>query len=126
MHDKIDAYSAAWIASLPIDKRVALGSLEDNDAIWIPDLTKLEKIQKVDIDFSITKHDGMLSNATKPKTKKTKYSQPKMSKVCPACNTFEFKMWPFGWDAHAAHKCTGIVGTNPQARKRLFKQKYMK
>jgi hypothetical protein len=35
-------------------------------------------------------------------------------------------MWPYGWDAHAAHKCTGIIGKDPEKRKRLFKQQYMK
>lgn len=49
-----------------------------------------------------------------------------MRRVCPACNTFEFKMWPVGCDAHAAHKCTGIGVNNPAERKRLFKQQYMK
>jgi predicted nuclease with RNAse H fold len=126
MHDKIDANGAAWLASLPVDKRLALGSAEHNDAIWVPDLTKLEKVQKVDIDFSSIEHNVKLSHATKPKTKKRKTSESKMPKVCPACNTFEFKMWPFGWDTHAAHKCTGIIGSNPEERKRLFKQKYMK
>jgi predicted nuclease with RNAse H fold len=126
MHDKIDAYSAAWIASLPVEKRVALGSVEHNDAIWIPDLTTLEKIQKVDIDFANTEHNVALSNATKPKPKKRKSTESKMPKVCPACSTFEFKMWPLGWDAHAAYKCTGIIGSKPEERKRLFKQKYIK
>jgi predicted nuclease with RNAse H fold len=126
MHDKIDAYSAAWIASLPVEKRVALGSVEHNDAIWVPDLDKLERIQKVDIDFSSTEHDVKLSYATKPKPKKRKPTESKMPEVCPACNTFKFKMWPFGWDTHAAHKCIGIIGSNPEERKRLFKQKYMK
>jgi predicted nuclease with RNAse H fold len=126
MHDKIDAYSAAWIASLPVEKRVALGSVEHNDAIWVPDLDKLERIQKVDINFSSAEHDVKLSYATKPKIKKRKPTESKMPEVCPACNTFKFKMWPFGWDTHAAHKCIGIIGSNPEERKRLFKQKYMK
>jgi predicted nuclease with RNAse H fold len=126
MHDKIDAYSAAWIASLPVEKRVALGSVEHNDAIWVPDLDKLERIQKVDIDFSSNEHNVTSGNAIKPKTKKANSIESKIPTVCPACNTFKFKMWPVGWDAHAAHKCTGIIGKDPEKRKRLFKQKYMK
>jgi predicted nuclease with RNAse H fold len=125
-HDKVDAYSAAWIASLPADKRLALGSIDDNDAIWVPDLAVLKKIQNVDIDFSSTEPNVTSGTAIEPKTKKANSIESKMPTVCPACNTFKFKMWPVGWDAHAAHKCTGIIGNDPEKRKRLFKQQYMK
>lgn len=126
MHDKIDAYSAAWIASLPIGKRFPLGSVEDNDAIWVPQLTELQKIQHININAADKPHNSELDTAKKPKIQKPKSTRTDMRRVCPACNTFEFKMWPFGWDAHAAHKCSGISGNNPAERKRLFKLQYMK
>jgi len=34
-HDKLDALSAAWVASLPPEERVALGEVP-HDAIWVP------------------------------------------------------------------------------------------
>jgi hypothetical protein len=34
-HDLLDAYLAAWVASLPDDRLLALGSLPD-DVIWVP------------------------------------------------------------------------------------------
>jgi hypothetical protein len=125
MHDKIDAYSAAWIASLPEDKRLALGSVAEGDAIWVPRLAELEKIQKVDLARAVTYPSIKAEIATKSITRKAKSTESKRPKVCPACNTFKFKMWPFGWDAHAAHKCTGIIGSDPEERKHLYKQRYM-
>ena len=41
MHDKVDAYSAAWVASLHVNNRTALGKPELNDAIWLPNLNLL-------------------------------------------------------------------------------------
>jgi hypothetical protein len=34
-HDRLDAYLSSWIASLPLERREALGA-PPNDAIWIP------------------------------------------------------------------------------------------
>jgi hypothetical protein len=31
-------------------------------------------------------------------------------RLCPACHQKRFARWPWGWDAHAAHACTGIEG----------------
>jgi hypothetical protein len=42
--------------------------------------------------------------------------------LCPACMEKEFEMWPEGWDAHAAHRCKGVEGDSPQARKAEFKR----
>ena len=36
LHDKVDAYSAAWVASLPESQREVYGSVADEDAIWVP------------------------------------------------------------------------------------------
>ena len=38
LHDRLDSYLAAWVASLETDDREALGSPPD-DAIWIPRIT---------------------------------------------------------------------------------------
>ncbi len=40
---------------------------------------------------------------------------------CPACGEKVFAMWPEGWDAHAAHKCSGLTSTAKEDRKREFK-----
>ena len=42
--------------------------------------------------------------------------------LCPECGNYTFENWPFGWDAHAAHKCN-INGTETQ-RKNIFKNRY--
>jgi uncharacterized protein (DUF433 family) len=43
---------------------------------------------------------------------------------CPACRTLVFKMWPEGWDAHAAMRCRGLAGRDAEARKGDFKRRY--
>jgi uncharacterized protein (DUF433 family) len=43
---------------------------------------------------------------------------------CPACRTLVFSSWPEGWDAHAASRCRGLPGTDPEARKAEFKRRY--
>jgi hypothetical protein len=43
---------------------------------------------------------------------------------CPACRTLVFSSWPEGWDAHAASRCRGLPGTDPEARKLEFKRRY--
>jgi hypothetical protein len=42
--------------------------------------------------------------------------------LCPACMNKVFEMWPGGWDAHAAHRCAGLTGDSPEARKGEFKR----
>ena len=39
------------------------------------------------------------------------------ARLCPACGKKEFARWPWGWDGHAAHNCTGIVGDTPEDRR---------
>ena len=41
--------------------------------------------------------------------------------VCPACVEKVFEMWPEGWDARAAYKCSGLSGESPEERKAEFK-----
>jgi hypothetical protein len=36
-HDRLDAFMAAWVASLPKRRRRAIGNEDDpDDAIWVP------------------------------------------------------------------------------------------
>jgi hypothetical protein len=44
--------------------------------------------------------------------------------LCPACGDKTFAMWPEGWDSHAAHRCSGLCGTTPEARKAAFKREF--
>src|SRR5690554_2319436 len=36
MHDQVDAYSAAWVASLPETDVNVFGDIQQQDAIWVP------------------------------------------------------------------------------------------
>ena len=114
MHDRADAYSAAWVASLPEQNRICFGDPEKGDAIWIP---KVEPIN------SLT-----AKPQTKPKPtikKRQSVSNADHQRSCPACLQHEFKRWPFGWDAHAAHRCTGLTEVDPEERKKEFKRRFM-
>jgi hypothetical protein len=41
--------------------------------------------------------------------------------MCPACGEHRFASWPYGWDAHAAHVCRGLVSASPAERKAEFR-----
>lgn len=114
MHDKVDAYSAAWVASLPEMERTCFGDPEKGDAIWIP------KVKPINSPTD--------NPTTKPKTT-TKKKQPVLNadhqRSCPACNQHEFKRWPFGWDSHAAFRCNGLSEASTELRKAEFKRKYL-
>lgn len=43
---------------------------------------------------------------------------------CPGCRALVFRSWPEGWDAHAATRCRGISGSDPESRKAEFKRRY--
>jgi hypothetical protein len=45
--------------------------------------------------------------------------------LCPACGSHVFERWPLGWDAHAAHRCSGVNNSTPEDRKTEFKQRYI-
>jgi hypothetical protein len=114
MHDRVDAYSAAWVASLSEQERICFGDPEKGDAIWIP------KVKPINSPMAkpLTK--------TKPIIKKRQsISNADHQRSCPACHQHEFKRWPFGWDAHAAHRCTGLTEVDPEARKKEFKRRFM-
>ncbi|USI27876.1 DUF429 domain-containing protein [Alteromonas macleodii] len=114
MHDKIDAYSATWVASLPEQKRICFGDPEKGDAIWIP---KVKPISSATVE-----------PPTKPipqRKKKQPVSNIAHKRSCPACNQHEFKRWPFGWDSHAAFRCKGLSEASTELRKAEFKRKYL-
>lgn len=115
MHDKVDAYSAAWVASLPEQERICFGDAGKGDAIWIP------RVKPINTTTA--------KPPTKPKTttkKKQPVSNVDHQRSCPACHQHVFKRWPFGWDAHAAHRCNGLTEVEPEARKIEFKRRFMK
>ena len=107
-HDLVDAYLSAWTAALSESDRVALGTPPE-DAIWIPRLP-----------------EGMgLEGAAKGAEKQSEEeSRAEHRRVCPACGEKEFRRWPFGWDAHAAHRCKGLREGTPDARKTEFRMRF--
>lgn len=114
MHDRVDAYSAAWVASLSEQERICFGDPEKGDAIWIP------KVKP------INSPTAKPSTKSKPATKKRQsVSDTDHQRSCPACNKHIFKRWPFGWDAHATHRCTGLTEVEPEARKKEFRKLYL-
>jgi hypothetical protein len=44
--------------------------------------------------------------------------------LCPSCHDKVFQVWPEGWDAHAAHRCTGVGGNSEEERKANFKHRW--
>ena len=43
---------------------------------------------------------------------------------CPACQDKVFECWPYGWDAHSMHRCSGIEGSDGKERKVQFKERF--
>lgn len=43
---------------------------------------------------------------------------------CPACELHVFQEWSAGWDAHAAHRCSGLTGTTDDERKAEFRTRF--
>ena len=118
MHDKVDAYGAAWVASLAENERESYG--EGRDAIWVPKAEFLKPVSSI-LSLDVT------AQRPKRRTKTDKLPQNNNAhqKLCPACKAFTFKRWPFGWDAHAAHRCSGLPKGDPEERKATFKSRYL-
>jgi hypothetical protein len=112
-HDRLDAYLSAWVAALEEPDRIAFGTPPD-DVIWTPRIgdTKYQ-------EFVPAKNQAS-KNSQKPQPRST---PAKIAKDCPACGQ-TFKRWPFGWDSHAAHRCTGLNSKGTAARKAEFKQRF--
>lgn len=109
-HDCLDAYLSAWVAALDEADRTPLGDPPD-DVIWVPKVDG----HKVQI--------GTANNTVVQLTEKVSSESPRPT-LCPACGEMEFKRWPWGWDAHAAFKCKGLSGEDPEIRKREFRQRF--
>ena len=116
MHDQLDAYLSSWVASLSEGQRTAFGHPPD-DAIWIPKLQRPD-LQGVPV-FSVApvRADRFMRNVEP--------TIPAASGViCPGCGQYRFRRWPWGWDGHAAYKCTGLVASTPEGRKAEFRRKF--
>ena len=109
-HDQLDAYLSAWVASLEESDRVAYGRPPD-DAIWVP---------KARLTHSVPP----LVEPSVPSAIRRAPVTSAASFLCPACGEKEFKRWPWGWDAHAAHSCRGLIQTDPEERKAEFRRRF--
>lgn len=108
-HDRLDAYLSAWVAALDEEDRLPLGEAP-HDVIWVPRLTGVAEPPR--------------AAPARPAASAAPVSDPGATFACPACGTKRFKRWPFGWDAHAAHACTGLSAVDPEERKREFKERF--
>lgn len=112
-HDRLDAYLSAWVAALEEPDRIAFGSPPD-DVIWTPRISNAKHYQVV----------SKKNKAPKSRPKNTRQTTTgAVTKDCPACGQ-QFKRWPFGWDSHAAHRCTGLNAKDANARKAEFKTRF--
>ncbi len=115
-HDRLDAYLAAWVAALPEGDRVALGDPPD-DVIWVPRVRRSEGLRRVP-------RREPKPPATSPARSNDGQRATGYERACPACESFQFRRWPWGWDAHAAHRCKGIPGSDPDRRKAIFRSRF--
>lgn len=115
-HDCLDAYLSAWVAALDEDKRVAFGSPPD-DVIWTPREGEA-RFEKAPIWVSEPEAPAA------PPIPAPERPAAVHARLCPACGRHEFKRWPFGWDAHAAHRCSGLQAVDPEERKHEFRRRY--
>lgn len=114
-HDRLDAYLSAWVAALEEPDRLAFGSPPD-DVIWTP--KGREGTISMPIVPARTISKPARSNVDSPRSMTT------FARLCPACQVFEFKQWPLGWDAHTAHRCAGLSGGDPETRKAEFRKRF--
>lgn len=116
-HDQLDAYLSSWVASLSENDRVAFGQ-QPNDAVWVPKLVE---------PASLSARTGGSRTASMSRDLDDHAPRalfPIAPLVCPACGKHSFKRWPWGWDRHAAHKCSGLSAAEPEARKSEFRQRF--
>lgn len=123
-HDALDAYLSAWVAALGAQQRLPLGSPPD-DVIWVPKLEELPVFDGWRSNQVIAKPVLMDTEDSKKANPAVKQSLTPFGRYCPGCEEHYFVRWPFGWDAHAAYKCSGLSETDPVRRKAEFKVKFM-
>lgn len=120
-HDQLDAYLSAWVAALDEGERVALGT-PPHDAIWVP------RTNAIDRRFVVEPRppEVVVQRAeARPRRLTSEPSiRPDNPVVCPACGEHTFQRWPWGWDAHAAHRCRGLMAEDPVARKAEYRTRF--
>jgi hypothetical protein len=114
-HDRLDAYLSAWVAALEEPGRLGFGT-PPHDVIWTP------RIGDVTFEKPVTRM--RVVGRTAPSLTRSPRSMVARVLLCPGCQVFEFKQWPAGWDAHAAHRCAGLSELDPEARKAEFKRRF--
>lgn len=114
--DRLDAYLSSWVASLSEKERMAFGR-PSGDAIWVPRLPGMPShraampgLKPAAMDRALQKRVPRVASAAEV--------------MCPACGQHPFRRWPWGWDAHAAYKCSGLVETTPEERKAEFHRRF--
>lgn len=122
-HDRVDAYLSAWVGSLPEAELRAFGVPPD-DVIWTPALSDVVRLEP--IPAPVAAQEPILAPDKDRPTRLQSLAREGRdgARLCPACHTFVFQHWPWGWDAHAAHTCTGLVEVDPDARKCEFRTRF--
>lgn len=115
-HDQLDAYLSAWVAALDPGDRISYGDPPD-DVIWIPRVQDppLAAVPSVAACAPMNRQTSERGRATA--------GRPRRPMQCPACPNV-FQDFPLGWDAHAAHLCSGLTAVEPDGRKREYKARF--
>ena len=115
-HDQLDAYLSAWVAALDLDDRSPFGDPPD-DVIWIPLVQEppVTAVRPVAACAPVNRHT--------PERGRTSAGRARRPLQCPACPNV-FQDFPLGWDAHAAHRCSGLTAVEPDGRKREYKERF--
>ena len=141
-HDRLDAYLSAWVASLDESERVAFGD-PPNDVIWVPRVEPGFHVPAPSLFRPVV--EPVAAGSTPIRLRQTREATRESLPVpqgvldpsgltandvaqrrvlCPACRSKVFSVWPYGWDAHAAHRCDGLSESDPVVRKREFKERF--
>lgn len=89
-----------------------------------PEVVELtEVLLSVHSPVSIPGGPGQIQNGPEASAKPEPSAE--YERLCPACEQHIFTRWPSGWDAHAAHRCSGLQETDPERRKAEYKARYM-
>ena len=144
-HDRLDAYLSAWVASLNEAERVAFGDPPD-DVIWVPRVDGTGFGPSAPSLF-MPAVEAVVSRPTPIRPRQTQGTPREFTPaalgvidpsglaaddvaqrrvLCPACWSKVFAVWPYGWNAHAAHRCAGLSEVDPVARKKEFKTRFRK